>query len=580
MVSLRILLLLGIISLSSRSTALTINRTAARLDHPQEATHIRGKSISPCKISSRGYGYMPIPSDDVHQPNISNCEDIHRRPITLPRLPIPSIRKRAAENYPEEYKDEPSHSEYAAHERVLKFRNPAAPGLSWVDGILDRIWTAIAKWLFNRNGVILSKVYSFQRQPYGAWIDGSWSVRFNGFYYNKVSYSKRKMKQTVQWLFDIIGQPCPDENDCSRTVESLEEMMVNPCKDFNVYLDATTDLSSGESMKNLAITDRFGAYKKWENPKGMDSLPGNKTKTIQVLPVRPKTGSDSKASYRLISANPDSQDQATSAFLVPPHGITVVSDVDDLLRVTRIWRYRQLISNTFTNEYDPWKNMPDIYHHWAQKFGENNTHFHYASAIMRPFSGKYSAFLQKYYPRGTLDTRDESVNTVALFSGNRDWRKKRTLDIIAAFPRRKFVFMIDTSNDEAMVVFSSLVHLENVACVLIRNTKATEPDFWMLPKVSHFTEDSEPWKHKWTFFNNPDDIRDIDPAKGICKSPKVPEVKMVSYTWFRRLSENVNWLIHKFDCRHADMPWCFREPEWKKEVCAKKKKKSPPKKGL
>ena len=36
-----------------------------------------------------------------------------------------------------------------------------------------------------------------------------------------------------------------------------------------------------------------------------------------------------------------------TAYLVPPKGITVVSDIDDILRITKIWDPKEIIDNTF-----------------------------------------------------------------------------------------------------------------------------------------------------------------------------------------------------------------------------------------
>jgi hypothetical protein len=42
-------------------------------------------------------------------------------------------------------------------------------------------------------------------------------------------------------------------------------------------------------------------------------------------------------------------------------GLTIVSDVDDILRVAEIWNPKQMIFNTFVRAFRPWLEMPQIY---------------------------------------------------------------------------------------------------------------------------------------------------------------------------------------------------------------------------
>lgn len=50
-----------------------------------------------------------------------------------------------------------------------------------------------------------------------------------------------------------------------------------------------------------------------------------------------------------------------TAYLVPPEGITFISDIDDILRVTKIYDPKEGLLNSFARPFTPWMNMPDIY---------------------------------------------------------------------------------------------------------------------------------------------------------------------------------------------------------------------------
>jgi hypothetical protein len=74
-------------------------------------------------------------------------------------------------------------------------------------------------------------------------------------------------------------------------------------------------------------------------------LPGNSTTSIQRVNVY-TNGTDTG--------------NATS-YLVPEAGLTIVSDIDDTLRITQIYEPAQALLNSFAKAYVPWMNMPDIY---------------------------------------------------------------------------------------------------------------------------------------------------------------------------------------------------------------------------
>jgi hypothetical protein len=64
-----------------------------------------------------------------------------------------------------------------------------------------------------------------------------------------------------------------------------------------------------------------------------------------------------------------------TAYLVPTEGYTVISDIDDILRITKIYQPKEGLLNSFARPFVPWMNMPDIYANWSRSIP--NMHFHY-----------------------------------------------------------------------------------------------------------------------------------------------------------------------------------------------------------
>jgi len=76
-----------------------------------------------------------------------------------------------------------------------------------------------------------------------------------------------------------------------------------------------------------------------------------------------------------------------TAYLVPPKGVTIISDIDDILRVTKIYKPKDGLLNSFAKDFKAWENMPDIYAEWASKYPD--FHFHYLTTTPEQATRSY-----------------------------------------------------------------------------------------------------------------------------------------------------------------------------------------------
>jgi hypothetical protein len=51
-------------------------------------------------------------------------------------------------------------------------------------------------------------------------------------------------------------------------------------------------------------------------------------------------------------------------WFVPPEGISVLSDIDDILRFTQIYVPQNGLDNSFAYPFVPWSDMPSVYATW------------------------------------------------------------------------------------------------------------------------------------------------------------------------------------------------------------------------
>ena len=160
-----------------------------------------------------------------------------------------------------------------------------------------------------------------------------------------------------------------------------------------------------------------------------------------------------------------------TAYLVPSSGLTVISDIDDILRITKIYQPKEGLLNSFARPFTPWLNMPDIYANWSRSVP--GIHFHYLTTTPEQVTRNYMDFIYKTYPGGSFDTRPLNFSDV---DATLSIRKFLLQKIFLTYPERKFVLVADTSNSDVMRDYPQMAtdFPNQVQCIFLRNTSSTD----------------------------------------------------------------------------------------------------------
>lgn len=204
-----------------------------------------------------------------------------------------------------------------------------------------------------------------------------------------------------------------------------------------------------------------------------------------------------------------------TAYLVPSKGYTIISDIDDILRITKIYVPKEGLLNSFARPYVPWMNMPEIYANWSASIP--NFHFHYLTTTPEQATRNYMDYIYKTYPLGSFDTRPLNFSDV---SATLSIRRFLLDKIFQTFPERKFVLMGDTTNSDVMKDYPQLAkdYPNQVACIFLRNTTSTDPTDLFPYNTANFKGLDQ---RQYMFFNVPDQLRNTDILAGNCHNPAV-----------------------------------------------------------
>jgi hypothetical protein len=192
--------------------------------------------------------------------------------------------------------------------------------------------------------------------------------------------------------------------------------------------------------------------------------------------------------------------------LVPPEGLSVISDIDDTIKITEAFNRRKMLHNTFLKDFSSVPEMAPLYRRWADREGAA---FHYVSASPWHLFPFLEEFLKtQSFPEGTFHLRDFRLMPPDLHRTLRPsrgikWRHIRTL--LMRFPQRRFVLVGDSGeSDPAIYARLAREFPRQVQKICIRNVTG-EPDgtvrwkktFARLPKV------------RWQVFDRPAEIEAI-----------------------------------------------------------------------
>ncbi|KAK8038755.1 hypothetical protein PG993_007166 [Apiospora rasikravindrae] len=356
---------------------------------------------------------------------------------------------------------------------------------------------------------------------YANWTDEGWNVRVHGNVYKQPNTTQEKVDDLANVFLigtDIEDLP-PNQQDQARNLtrsiyvvqQAHENVTVHFENDVSVEPDASggvINAKGGAQVITLPYEttvegdfDTFVKLKNTTGPSGGHMMAGNATKSIQSLNMY---------------INGTMSGNAT-AYLVPPTGFTIISDIDDILRITKIYEPKEGLLNSFARPFTPWMNMPEIYANWSASIPD--FHFHYLTTTPEQVTRNYMEFIYKTYPLGSFDTRPLNFSDV---SATLQIRRFLLDKIFQTFPQRKFILMGDTTNSDVMKAYPALVkdYPGQVQCIFLRNTTATD-DGDLFPYDTSGFEGID--QKQYMFFNVADDLKNLDIIGGNCYNPSVKQ---------------------------------------------------------
>jgi len=249
-----------------------------------------------------------------------------------------------------------------------------------------------------------------------------------------------------EWVLPVHGWVFePEEDSRSRTllVNQLKDTVGIGVKDFS------SDIFTRRSRAFLVDNERSKEIVIRIAERTLRLAPSTADGHLHGVVRLAAAGIDPQASrtrmsYSAVLRAGDRRQFSGIVQLVPPEGRTIVSDIDDTVKITEVGDKKKVLENTLLRPFRPVPGMSDAYRRWA----EQGVHLHWVSSspwqLYEPLAEFFAAerFPDAAWRLKQFRLKDSSI--LALLADPEDSKVAAISEIIERHPRRKFTLVGDS----------------------------------------------------------------------------------------------------------------------------------------
>ena len=193
--------------------------------------------------------------------------------------------------------------------------------------------------------------------------------------------------------------------------------------------------------------------------------------------VEGQTSGGRSCSFSTHAGDGDPRIFAGRIHLLPSTGLSVISDIDDTIKITEVLSKRTMLRNTFLRQFAGVPEMAALYRRWRDQRGAT---FHYVSASPWQLYSYLADFLKSQdFPDGTFHLRDFRIMPGDIHRTLRPSRRIKLAHargILRQFPRRTFILIGDSGESDIRIYAKLLKQFpRQIEKILIRNVTPGKP---------------------------------------------------------------------------------------------------------
>jgi len=180
-----------------------------------------------------------------------------------------------------------------------------------------------------------------------------------------------------------------------------------------------------------------------DEPVGSSTANGHVSGTVVVADRGLPAGSGGVLAYRAVTGPGDARVFSGAAQLVPAEGVSVISDLDDTVKLSEVTDRAKLLENTFLKEFEPVPGMAERYRGWAQ----GGASIHFVTASPWQLYPPLAAFFEQHgFPVSSIHMRSvrlKDSTALNLLEESDEVKLPAILELLDRYPGRRFVLVGD-----------------------------------------------------------------------------------------------------------------------------------------
>lgn len=229
-------------------------------------------------------------------------------------------------------------------------------------------------------------------------------------------------------------------NSLCKTLTLLEE----ECDTEVFFKRAQYFLADNERGKSIPI--QLGDKTTISSPSSKDghfianvTLPDSELRALAT-----KANRDGWLTYNALTKPGDTRDFLGALLPLESTGISVISDIDDTIKVSAVTNLKELLRNCFTRPFKEVAGMPALY----QTLAREGASFHYLSASPWQLYPPLAEFFQSVgFPKGTFHMKEfrwKDSRFFDLFKSPEKFKTPILESLISSLPKRRFILVGDS----------------------------------------------------------------------------------------------------------------------------------------
>lgn len=251
----------------------------------------------------------------------------------------------------------------------------------------------------------------------------------------------------------------------SKALELHYGLQTNPANQGNLTERVNLLLADNERNKKIVIKLAGQLY---ALPR---SAANGHFQTTRSIPAKQLSGEQSApVNFSVVLAPGDPRTFTGQTTLLAEAGLSIISDIDDTIKVSNVTKRRALMQATFFDDFVAVDKMPELY----QKWHKHGASFHFVSSSPWQLYLPLENFLNnENFPNATMSLKSiryKDQTLLNLFKSGMRTKPAAIRRIIDSYPKRQFILVGDSGEQDAELYAQiAQEYQDQIAKIFIRN---------------------------------------------------------------------------------------------------------------